>query len=539
VTAPPTAEPPRTAPQGSPRRRAPGAAVLVAAGIFLSRVAGLIRQRAFAHYLGTSPAADAFMAAIRIPNFLQNLFGEGALSASFVPAYAGLLGRGDEERARRVAAAVGTLLALVTAVLVLLGMLATPLLVDLIVSGFEGEKRALTIRLVRLLFPGIGLLVVSAWCLGVLNSHRRFFLSYVAPVLWNAAIIVALLLQGRVGGAPERFAVVAAWGAVVGSALQLLVQLPPALRLLGGFRATLSLADEHVRGVLRNFAPALVSRGIVQVSAFVDSTIASWLPDGAVTAVFSAQTIYTLPVSLFGMSVSVAELTAMSRDVGATGEVAGRLRTRLTDGLRRIAFFVIPSAVAFVAIGDVLAGALFQTGRFSRGDVEWVWAILAGSAVGLLAATLGRLYASAFFALRDTDTPLRFSVVRIGIQIALGWLLSTQAPGWLGVDRRWGAAGITVASGISAWIEFLLLRRAMTRRIGAPADARAYVARLWGAALLAAAAAWGAKLLLGEQRPLILAAVVVAAYGAVYLGTTVAMRVGEAGALVARITRRR
>ena len=524
----------------APRRRPPGAAALVAAGIFLSRIAGLVRQRAFAHYLGTSPAADAFMAAMRIPNFLQNLFGEGALSASFVPAYAGLLGRGDEERARRVGAAVGTLLALVTAVLVLLGMLATPLLVDLIVSGFEGEKRALTIRLVRLLFPGIGLLVISAWCLGVLNSHRRFFLSYVAPVLWNAAIIVALLLQGRVGGAPERFAMVAAWGAVVGSALQLLVQLPSALALLGGFRATLSLADEHVRGVLRNFAPALLSRGIVQISAFVDSTIASWLPDGAVTAVFSAQTIYTLPVSLFGMSVSVAELTAMSRDVGgSTADVAERLRRRLTDGLRRIAYFVIPSAVAFAALGDVLAAALFQTGRFSRGDVEWVWAILAGSAVGLLAATLGRLYASAFFALRDTDTPLRFSVVRILLQVALGWILARHAPDWIGVDRRWGAAGITVASGVSAWVEFVLLRGAMTRRIGALPDARAHVARLWGAALLAGAAGWGAKLLVEGRHPLVVAAVVVAAFGIVYLGATSAMRIGEAHAIVGRLARRR
>ena len=519
-------------------RRAPAAALLVGAGIFLSRIAGLARQRAFAHYLGTSPAADAFMAAMRIPNFLQNLFGEGALSASFVPAYARLLGRGEDERARHVAGAVATLLAAVTAVLVLLGMLGTPLLVDLIASGFDGEKRALTIRLVRLLFPGIGLLVVSAWCLGVLNSHRRFFLSYVAPVLWNAAIIIALLWQGRSGGGAERYAFAAAWGAVVGSALQLLIQLPTALALLGGLRPTLSLADEHVREVLRKFAPALLSRGIVQISTFVDSTIASRLPDGAVTALFSAQTLYTLPVSLFGMSVSVAELTAMSRDVGGEGDVAARLRTRLSDGLRRIAFFVVPSAVAFAALGDVLAAALFQSGRFDRGDVEWVWGILAGSAVGLLAATLGRLYASAFFALRDTDTPLRYAVVRIVLQVIVGWLLALHGPGILGLDRRWGAAGITVASGLCAWIEFVLLRRAMTRRIGALPGARADVARLWGAAILAAGAGWAVRPVADGLHPALVAIAVLAPFGVVYLGATMLLGVGEARALVRRFARR-
>jgi len=169
----------------------------VGSGILLSRIAGLIRERVFAHYFGNSDAADAFKAALRIPNFLQNLFGEGVLSASFIPVYAGLLAREDDEEAQRTAGAVAGLLALSTSILVLIGVLATPYLIDLIAPGFHGEKRELTIRIVRILFPGAGLLVFSAWCLGVLNSHRRFFLSYIAPVIWNAAMIATLWRFGR------------------------------------------------------------------------------------------------------------------------------------------------------------------------------------------------------------------------------------------------------------------------------------------------------------------------------------------------------
>ncbi len=168
-------------------------AFLVATGILLSRIAGLIRDRVFAHYFGNSDAADVFKAALRIPNFLQNLFGEGVLSASFIPVYARLLAGEDKEEARKTAGAVAALLALSTSLLVVIGVIAAPLLIEAIAPGFHGEKRELTVLLVRILFPGAGLLVGSAWCLGVLNSHRKFFLSYTAPVLWNIAMIVGMI----------------------------------------------------------------------------------------------------------------------------------------------------------------------------------------------------------------------------------------------------------------------------------------------------------------------------------------------------------
>ena len=360
---------------------------MVAAGILLSRIIGLIRNRVFAHYFGTSAAADAFNAAFRIPNFLQNLFGEGVLSASLIPVYAGLRAGGRTREAAAVATAVASLLGLVVSLLVLAGVLLAPWLIDLIAPGFEGEKRELTVRLVRILFPGAGLLALSAWCLGVLNSHRLFFLSYVAPVLWNAAIIVALVLFGNRRTQPD-LAVVAAWGSVAGSLLQLLFQLPTVLRVLDGLRPG-PLLGPGSRTVLRNFGPVFVGRGVVQISAYVDTFLASLLPTGAVAAVSYAQVLYTLPVSLFGMSVSAAELPEMSSATGTGEERASHLRARLDSGLRQIAFLVVPSVVGFVALGDVVTGALYQSGEFTREMTLYVWGILAAAAVGLLPSTLG------------------------------------------------------------------------------------------------------------------------------------------------------
>jgi putative peptidoglycan lipid II flippase len=490
-------------------------AFFVGAGILISRIVGLIRQRIFAHYFGRSGEGDAFSAAFRIPNFLQNVFGEGALSASFIPVYAKLLAHDDEEEAGRVANAVFGILALVTAVIVLIGVLATPYIVTAIAAGFEAERRELAITLVRIFFPGAGLLVLSAWCLGVLNSHHRFFISYTAPVAWNAAIIAALLYFGN-GVDLNTLAAYTAWASVFGSALQFGVQLPTVLRLLDRFRPELTLANAHVRQVLHSFFPVFMSRGVVQISAFVDAFLASFLGQGAVVALNYAQSLYTLPVSLFGMSVSAAELPAMSKTVGTESVVAETLRRRLDEGLKRISFFIVPSAVAFLALGDVIAAVLYQTGKFTRADSIYVWTILAGSAVGLLASTLGRLYSSTYYALRDTRTPLRYAVLRVTFGAALGYFCSLHLPRLLNVDPRLGAAGLTVASGTAGWIEYLLLRRSLNRRIGTTGLPVSYTAKLWLGALIGAGLAWAVKLAIAGWHPIPLAIVVLGLYGSVY-----------------------
>jgi len=530
MTAPSSGEHPESA-SGAAR-----SAFLVGAGILLSRLAGLIRERVFAHYFGNSDAADAFRAAFRIPNFLQNLFGEGVLSASFIPAYAGLLARENPEDARKLAGAIAAILGLVVSVLVLSGLWAAPYLIAVIAPGFGGEKRDLCIHLVRILFPGAGLLVLSAWCLGILNSHRRFFLSYTAPVIWNAAIIAVLL---SLGSRQPQFslAISTAWGSVLGSLLQLLVQLPAVLRLVGRLSLVLNFRRPEVRTVIVNFVPVFISRGVIQISAYVDALISSLLPTGAVAALSYAQTLYTLPVSLFGMSVSAAELPAMSGVLGTDEEVSRHLRARLNPGLRRIAFFIVPSAMGFLALGDVVVGTVYQSGRFSRADTLYVWGVLAGSAVGLLASTLGRLYASAYYALRDTRTPLRFALIRVGLTTVLGYLAAIPLPPLLGIDPRWGVAGLTASAGAAGWLEFLLLRGTLNRRIGATGLPAVYVLQLWSSAALGAGIAWIVKWAVGPIHPLAIGVLVLGTYGTAYLAILLAFGVPEARDVLGRVIR--
>src|SRR6202047_3069520 len=437
----------------------------VAAGIMLSRVAGLIRERVLAHYLGTLPAADAFRAALRIPNFLQNLFGEGVLSASFIPVYSRLLAASDEKDANEVASVIGSLLAVLTSVLVVLGILGTPLLIYVIAPGFTGETRRLTITLVQILFPGVGALVMSAWCLGILNSHGRFFLSSSAPVLWTLFIIAGLFTFGRTKSL-SMLVVYTAWCSVLGSLAQLLVQVPTVLRLTRRLHFSLDTTSTHVRGVLTNFVPVFLSRGIVQLSAYIDNLLASMLPSGSVALLTCAQTIGLLPISLFGMSISAAELPAMSRAL--TGEdkvVRAELSKRLALAMRRMAFFVIPAAMSLFAFGDTLAGLLYQSGRFTRVDTLYVWALLIGSGIGLVASTSGRLCSSAFYALRDTRTPLRYAIIRVVLTVLLGYLSAFPLPQLLHVDPRFGLAGLPASAGVAGWIEFLLLRGSLRKCI--------------------------------------------------------------------------
>ena len=523
------------------RGRAGGGAALVAAGILVSRLFGLVRNRLLGHFLGTGEAADAFAAAIRIPNVLQNLFGEGVLSASFIPVYARLVAEGDEAEAGRVAGAVGALLGLVSAVLVLLGILLAPMAIPLIAPGFSGEKRELTILLVQVLFPGVGLLVLSAWALGVLNSHRRFFLSYASPVAMNLVMIAALLWLGPAssGTMPgeAHLATMLAWASVIGSALQFAVQLPTVWRVERRLRFDLDVRRAPVRTVMTNFIPVFAGRGVVQISAYVDGLIASLVSAGAVAVLGYAQVIAVLPVSLFGMSVSAAELPAMSGERGSEDAVAAALRRRLYDGLRRIAFYVVPSAALFLALGDVVGATLYETGQFTRRDVVWLWGVLAGSAVGLLAGTLGRLYASTWYALRNTRTPLVYALARVTLGLALGLIAALWLPARLGLDAKWGVAGLTAASGIAAWLEFALLRRSIERRIGAASVELRYVAVLWLCALGAAMPAWGVKLALGVGRPVVLGVAALALYGATYLILTAAVGVPESGEVRARLAR--
>ena len=532
-----------------------GYAALVAAGIFLSRVSGLVREAVFARYLGNSAAADAFKYAMKAPNVLQNLFGEGVLSASFIPVYARLIARNDEKLAGRVAGVFVSLLAIAVSVMVVVGILITPYVLPFTAPGFEGEVFDLTVVLVRILFLSVGVLVISAWCLGVLNTHRLFFVSYVAPVMANIAAIATLVIFGS--RLLERgLAVALAWGMLAGSLLQFGIQVPFVLRVARNLSFGLDRRLEPVREMFRNFGPVVLGRGVVQISGYVDLAIATLLPTGAVASLGYAQMIYMLPISLFGMSVAAAELPQMAGQTGTSEEIAAGLRKRLTRGLRQIAFFVIPTTVAFVLIGRVFVAALYQRGKFTQVDTLTVWYILIGSTIGLLVATLGRLYSSTFYALGDTKTPMRFAIARVLVGGVLAYVFAFPLrPVITALLERMGlatgsavavgAAGITAASGVAAWVEFLLLRRGIRRRVGEGESLAGYYTKLWIAAIAGgvAAAAFDrfAGASIAARLPLqyvMEAAMVGGVFGIVYFAVAGALGVPEVRATIGRFTKR-
>lgn len=514
-------------------------ALLVAAGIFLSRIAGLIRERVFAHYFGNSDAGDAFKAALKIPNFLQNMFGEGVLSASFIPVYAQKIALKHNEDAAKVASVVGSLLFLLTSFLVLGGVFATPVLIDLIAPGFGGEKRELTIQIVQILFPGTGFLVMSAWCLGILNSHKRFFLSYVAPVIWNLTIIATMLYYGPQLAQGE-LAIQTAWGLVLGSFLQFFIQIPMVFRLGGKLWPSLKLKASGVPTVLKNFVPVVFSRGVVQVSAYIDNVLASLLPTGAVSSIAYAQTLYLLPVSLFGMSVSAAELPQMSQATGSQQEIQKYLAQRLNRGLQQIGFFVIPSMIGFLILGDHIVAAVFQTGAFQSQEVQEVWWVLGAASLGLLASTMGRLYSSAFYSLKDTRTPLKFAMVRVILGSALGYWGALHLPAQWGLEAKWGVPLIVLASGFAGWVEFGFLRYQFNKKIqsktGLPL---VFQFKMLTVSILSAAAAYGCGREIVESLPVLLRSVVtLGVYGVLFIGLALVFQVEQVHLLKKKLLRR-
>jgi putative peptidoglycan lipid II flippase len=441
------------------------------------------------------------------------------------------------------------LLLAVAAAVALCGIGLAPLLVDVLAPGFEGARRELTISVVRIVFPMAGVLVLSAWALGILNSHRRFFLPYFAPVLWNAAMIAALLVfGGRVG--LDGLLMALAWGALAGGALQFAVQLPAVLKLDREIRLNRGRGSAAFREAVRNAGPAILGRGVVQLSTYVDMMLATLLAVGALARLQYAQTLYVLPISLFGMSVSAAALPELAR---RRGSAATALREQTRAAVERVAFYVVPSFVALVLLGRVFVAGLYQTGRFGAADVDLVGLTLAAYSVGLFASATTRVYQSAFFALRDTKTPARIAGVRVAVSALAGALLMIQFEpvrvgaltipagvfGGLQVaGLPLGPVGLALGAAVGSWTEWVLLHARLARRVGAVGAAGRSLAKMLAGALAAGAAGAGAAAALEDLPPLPAAILVAAAFGAVYLSAARLLGLGEARTLLGAVRRR-
>ncbi len=528
----------------------------VAAGIALSRLSGLLRESLLRSVLALGPAADAFAAALRIPNLLQNLLGEGSLSASFIPVYSRLLGEGRDDEAGRVAGAVAGLLAALAGGLVVVSILAARPLAILLAPGFEGRRLDLTVDLLRITTGGLGLLVLSAWCLGVLNSHGRFFLPYVAPVLWNAAQVAVLAAAAFGDWSPRGAAIALAWGLVAGGALQFGVQAVAVWRLAPDLRPSFGRGNAAVADVRRRFGPAVLGRGVLQLSGYLDLVLASLLVTGAVAGLLSAQMLYALPVALFATSVAVAELPEMSR-------LASGLADRALAARRRTAFFVAFCTVAYLVLGESIVGALFGWGAFDADDTRAVALVLAAYSLGLPAVASSRIFQNTLYAVGDTSGPARIAAARVGLAavvgIALmfpldrvaahgGALLTLDGVGWFGPlnagirtgspDPHLGAVGLALGSACAAWLELALLSRRCRRSVDGTSGPTAVMSRLAPATGAAVVVALGVRWATDGLPAIAAAPIGLAVAGCTYVLVASATGVDEANLVIGPLRRR-
>ena len=463
------------------RRSGPGVA---AAGIGLSRFSGVARSVLVTNILGIGLIGDAFAAAQRVPNILQNLFGEGALSAAFVPEYSRLL-ESDPKEAGKLAGGILSFLLCLVAGLTAVAFLATEPITRSIAWGFTGERFDLTVQLVRIIILGTAVLVMSAWCLAILNSHGRFFLGYAAPVAWNICQIIVLIVLAISEVTGSTAAEALAWALVIGSLIQVLIQIPTVLRGNRNIRFNLLWKETSTALVLRRFVPAVAGRGALQLSSFMDLALASLLSIGAASALAAAQAIYLLPVALIATSIVAVELPELSRSPD-TATIHERVNKRLLQML----WLVGPILALYFAAGAPIADFLFNLGGLRNsidpGDLTVIGFALGAYALGLPALLSSRLLQSVCFSTGDTTTPSRIALARVLLSAGLGLVLMFQFEQVVVINQtlvgfgdwnfvwgplpdaarnaqqlppRLGPVGLALGSAIGAWFEFWWLRK--------------------------------------------------------------------------------
>ena len=548
------------------------AAAFVAAGIFASRVMGLVREKAVAYFFGVGAHLDVYQLVMRGANLLNNLLGEGTLSASFIPIYSRMLEEGRERDAGRFAGAILGLLAAIIAGVTLLGMAFADLAVTVIAPGFLGDaaevsagtmtvdRFPLAVSMFRIALPMAGFLALSAWALGVLNSHRRFFLPYVAPTLLNICVVIALLVTatntfddpfalGALDVVPvdglNAMLVAAVVGSLVGGILQFAVQLPLVLKLSRGLRVSFSTKVEGVRESVKAFGPVVAGRGVAQVSSYIDTILAGLAAAGTLGALRPALVLYLLPISLFGMSVAASELPELSR---ISQDRLAAFLARVERSIRQVLYLVLPTAVVYLGFGTLIVGALFGGGAFSAEDVWLVSLILGGYALGLSATSVSRMLQNSFYALNDTKTPAKIAVARVVVSGVIGaglmfWFdtmpVASVIPVAVGDQPlTLAAVGLAIGASCGAWVELGALAWALRRRTPSFRLPLARGLQMLGLAGLASLPAVGVLWLLPDWPTLVRAILVLGTFGIVYLGAGAALGFSEGDAWIGRFLKR-
>ena len=438
------------------------AAFSVSALTLVSRITGLVREQIGAALFGTSAMMDAFQIAFRIPNLLRRLFAEGAFAQAFVPLLAATRATDGDEATRHLVDAVATVLLWALIATVAIGIIAAPLLVWLLASGFAPATETAAVAMTRWMFPYIGCMSLVALASGVLNTWRRFAVPAFTPVLLNLSVIAAALVGVpllRERGIEPIYAL--ALGVMAGGVLQLALQWP-ALRGVGMLPrvgvtpAALRRAWAHpgVRRILGKMAPALLGVSVAQISLMVNSQIASWLGEGAVSSLVFADRLMELPTALLGVALGVV-LTPQLASAQASGDSA-TVSALLDWGLRLALLLALPCAVALVVFAQPMVAVLFHRGAFTPHAVQMTSLAVMGYGVGLLGIVGVKVLAPAYYAKQDMVTPMRVAI----ISLILTQVLNALTVPWLGISA------LALSIGLAASANALLLLRGLRQRGG-------------------------------------------------------------------------
>jgi len=429
------------------------AAGVVGAATLLSRIMGFIRDMVVAYFFGTGMQADAFFVAFRIPNLLRRLVAEGALTVSFIPIFTEYLSTRSKDEALALARATLTLLSIVLVLLSVLGVLLAPWIVRVFAPGFYNlpDKFALTVLLTRICFPYIFFIGLVALAMGLLNALGRFAAPALAPVLLNLSMIAALLLLTPYFDPPV---LALAAGVLIGGLLQVLLQLPDLFRQKGLLGVSFDFSHPGLRKIGLLMGPAAVGAAVYQLSIFVNTLLASFLPPGSVSALYYADRLVQFPLGVFAIALGSAILPSMSRQAAA-GDIAA-LRQTLSYSLRLVFFISLPALVGLIVLARPIIHLLFQRGEFdAQATSATTWALIAYAA-GLWAFSGVQILVRAFYSLKDTKTPVKIGVFsllcNVVLAVALMWPLKH--------------VGLALATSLSSMINLIVLTVTLRRRLG-------------------------------------------------------------------------
>jgi len=426
---------------------------LVSSATFVSRLFGLIREQVFAFLFGAGFATDAFVAAFRIPNLLRDLFAEGALSAAFVPVFTDYLVNKDKKEAFRLGNLIVNALVVIISVIVIIGILIAPLIVDLIAPGFGSipGKSELTTLLARIMFPFLLLISLAAVAMGMLNSLHRFGVPAFAPVMLNLGMILAGFF---ISPFFEQRIIGMAIGVLLGGLGQWACQIPSLRKEGYRYKPILSFRDPGVRRIILLMTPAILGLASTQINIFVNTIIASLLPQGSPSYLNYSFRLMHFPLGVFGVAVATVTLPVVAT-YAAKKDIPNVLST-CASSLRLVFFLTLPS-IFFLCVGArPIISVLYQHGRFTFADTIFTSQALIFYAIGLFAYASVRVIAPVFYSFGDTKTPVKVSVLAVAVNIILN----------LSLMRPLGFKGLALATSLSALVNMFVLMSFLRSRIG-------------------------------------------------------------------------